>query len=287
MKQIKYNSGGQPFFNSDFALQQSEIYKAIENQYADVAGGVVLSGCVVTGNSISAGLVYLDGKIRELASATGLSFPCYIKASPQIDYDSRVHTEDNQNKTTKSEFKAEITTTIPVSGDYITVTASGINRRLEYVIKNETTGEYSIDGYVLNPSYSYVEASRTTPQTLTAIGVNLVDFTSETDDLNEFNVSTGEFVASQSGVYQVNFSVRVSMTNANDGYSAIIYFWNGSGWEIIAESLLNIAGLIQSKLCVSVARRLVAGQKIRISAYTHGTAAKTLENAHLSIVRLW
>ena len=283
MKQIKYNSGGQPFFNSDFALQQSEIYKAIENQYADVSGGVVLSGCVVTGNSISAGLVYLDGKIRELASGTGLSFPCYIKASPQIDYDSRVHTEDNQNKTTKSEFKAEITTTIPVSGDYITVTASGVNRRLNYVLKNDQNGQYAPDAFTLNVGkVSYVELSRFTNQVVAGDTDTAIDFTTEIDDLNEFNVATGEFVATNSGIYSFHVSVRTDLTG--EGFEISLEFWNGSYWALIGQSNRNVFSG-QGTITASAIKKLSAGQKVRIIYRAFGSN-KTLQYACASIARI-
>lgn len=281
MKQIKYNSGGQPFFNSDFALQQTELYKAIEDQFKDTQG-VVISGGVVTGNSISPALVYLDGKIRELAAATGLTFPCYIRAATQIDYDSRVHTEDNQSKSTKSEFRAEIVGSVP-SGNYITVSATGCNKRLQYLLKN-SENIFETSGFDLNKGrVSYVEISRNTNQTL-ATGINLVTWTTEIDDLGEFNATTSEFVASQDGIYTVSFSARVDITTTS-GFDLSVEFWNGSAWVVVANSLRNTAN-IQGAITVSANKKLTATQKIRIIVNAFGTGFGTLQYAYASIVRI-
>ena len=282
MKRIKYNSGGQPFFNSDFALQQTEIFKAIENQFMDT-GGVVLSGCVVTGNNISLGLVYLDGKIRELAAATGLSFPCYIRAAAQIDYDSRVHTEDNQNKTTKSEFKAEIVNSVP-SGEYITVSASGVDKRLQYVFKNDQNGQFALDGFGLNAGkVSYVELSRSTNQVVAGNTDTAINYTTKVDDLNEFNVATGEFVAANSGIYSFHASARTDLSG--EGFGLSLQFWNGSSWVVIAESIRNVIS-IQGTVMVSAIKKLSAGQKVRIRYFAFGSESKTIQGAYASIARI-
>ncbi|WP_448529207.1 hypothetical protein [Raineya sp.] len=273
MKQIKFNSGGQPFFNSDFALQQAEIYKAIEHQFLDT-NGLVLSGCVVTGNSISAGLVYLDGKIRELASATGLTFPCYIKSSPQIDYDSRVHTEDNQNKTTKSEFKAEITNTLPVSGDYITVTASGVNKRLQYVLKNDQNGQFTPDAFALNAGkVSYVRASTSYILNLGTSATVFTNYSEASDDLNEFDAISGEFVAAKAGIYLVAGCVRIDYpSDTNNSAEILVEKFSGS-WVTEANYLQASASVtFQSVFALSVAVKLNLGEKIRVAARRFGVS---------------
>ncbi len=282
MKQIKFNSGGQPFRNADFALQQAEIYKAIENQFADT-NGFVFSGCVVTGNNISPGLVYLDGKIRELAAATGLTFPCYIKASSVIEYDSRLHTEDNNNKTTKQEYKAEIVNSIPTSGDYITVTANGVDKRLVVNTKN-SQNEYAITGFEQNKGkVSYVELSRTTNQIVPANTGVPIDFTSKIDDLNEFDVPSGEFTALNSGIYSIHCSVRTDL--AGEGFEILIQFFNGSSWVTFANSIRNIH-YGQGAITVSAVKKLSAFQKIRIRYVSVGASNKVISWAYASIARV-
>ncbi|GAB4132164.1 MAG: hypothetical protein Fur0027_19660 [Raineya sp.] len=281
MKRIKYNSGGQPFRNSDFALQQTEIYKAIENQFADT-NGFVFSGGVVTGNSISPALVYLDGKIRELAGATGLTFPCYIKASTVIEYDSRLHSEDNNNKTTKQEYKAEIVNSVP-SGDYITVSASGVDKRLVIQTKN-AANQYSVSGFEQNAGkVSYVEVKKTTNQVVPGNTNVAIGFTSEIDDLNEFDVATGEFVAQNAGIYSFHATVRTDL--AGEGFSITLQFWNGSAWDIIAESLRNVVAM-QGNITVSCVKKLSAGQRVRIRYYSFGGSSKIIQGAYASIARV-
>lgn len=283
MREIKYNSGGQPFYVEDSELQQDEIFKAIENQYANT-NGCVLSGCVVTGNAISAGLVYLSGKIRELPNQTGLTFPCYIKASAVQEYDSRIHFEDNQNKTTKRAFNAEITNTMPVSGDFITVTATGCNKRLQYVLKNDQNGQFAPDAFTLNAGkVSYVKASRVTNQTL-ANGGNLISWTSEIDDRNEFDATNSEFTATEAGIYAVSCSVRVDTTSAS-GYALGVEIWNGSAWVAVAESLRN-AFFSQGAITVSTCEKLAAGGRLRVVVLTFGTGFGPIQYAYLSIARV-
>lgn len=281
MKQIKFNSGGQPFRNADFALQQAEIYKAIESQFTDT-NGFVFSGCVVTGNNIGGGLVYLDGKIMELAPATGLAFPCYIRAAAQIDYDSRLHTEDNQNKTTKSEFKAEIVNTLP-SGNYITVSASGVDKRLVINTKN-TQNEYAVTGFQQNTGkVSYVELSRSTNQVVAGNTDVAISYTAQVDDLSEFDVANGEFTALNSGIYSFHASVRTDL--AGEGFGLSLQFWNGSGWVVIAESLRNIVSA-QGTITVSAVKKLSVGQKVRIRYSSFGASSKAIQYAYANIARI-
>ncbi len=284
MKEIKYNSGGQPFYIEDDELQQSELFKAIENQYADT-GGVVLSGCNVSGANISAGLVYLDGKIRELAAATGLTFPCYIKASAVIENDTRPHLEDSLSKTTKREFNAEITTILPAVGDFITVRANGVEKRLHYVVRNQDTNEFNVTGFGLNAGkVSYVAAQRTTRQTL-SVGGNFVGFTSEIDDLNEFLPANGEFTAQRAGIYSFHFSGRLDLEVTTGGFEFAFQFFNGTAWVNIAASVRNIA-FIQGSETVSCVRKLAAGQRVRLIVFAVGSGFGPLQYAYLSIARI-
>lgn len=283
MKEIKYNSGGQPFYIEDDQLQQEELFKAIEKQFADT-NGLVLSGCVVTGSSISAGLVYLDGKVRELASATGLTFPCYIKASAVVEYDSRLHAEDSLNKTTKRAYNAEITNTLPTSGDYIVVTAQGVNKRLQYVVKNDQNGQFTPNGFALNAGkVSYVEAKRTSNQSIVA-GFNLVSWESEIDELNEFDVSNSEFVASSAGVYQFNASARINIVHTSYAHFEF-QFWNGTGWEAIG-IVGRGSSTIQGEENVACCKKLNAGEKVRFVVGAGGTGFSDLILAYLSICRI-
>ena len=276
MKIIKFNTGGQPFVVQDDELQQDEIYKAIENQFLD-ADGFVFSGCVVTGNAISAGLVYLDGRIREIPNANGLVFPSYIKASATQEYDGRIHNEDNQNKTTKEAYNAEITNTLPVSGDYITITAQGCSNKISYDFTNQT-------GFTAGRSY--VEAVKNNfPNQALANYENFVNFNAITDDLGEFNGTTGEFTAQKNGIYQINFGGRVDCSTTQ-GFGFFVSFWDGLNWDQIASSLRNGFNA-QGNITTSCLKKLSARQKIKCSVLSFDASlSSVLQEAHVSIARI-
>lgn len=77
MKELKSTTGGRYLFFEDLdTLQNSALASAAAIFFGK--GNFVISGCQVEGNSISAGFVYLDGKIREVPATSNLSFPVYI-----------------------------------------------------------------------------------------------------------------------------------------------------------------------------------------------------------------
>lgn len=287
MKEIKYNVGGQPFYIEDDQLQQEEIFKAIEKQFADT-NGLVLSGCVVTGTSISAGLVYLDGKIRELQAATGLTFPCYIKAAPTLEYDSRIHVEDNQNKTTKRAYNAEITTTLPTSGDYITVTAQGCNKRLQYVIKNDQNNQYTPAGFELNNGkVSYVKAYTGYINNISTSGSVFTNYTEVEDTLNEFDAITGEFTALQAGLYMVAGSARLDFDNWTSLGASIDVQKFVSSWEVECFFTINFpSGSYQQAFALSCVVRLNAEEKMRFRAVKVGGTNINAKIELLNICRI-
>ncbi|MDX1903811.1 MAG: hypothetical protein SFU27_06585 [Thermonemataceae bacterium] len=277
MKQIKFNTGGQPYRNPDFETQQAEIYKAIEGQLNDT-GAAVVSGCHLTGTNLSTGLVFLEGKLRELTETSISSFPCYIVAAAPIESDSRAHA-DSIARTTKISYNAEITYEIPATGQYIEVTGSGCSRRLQHSIVNASG---------LPANWSYVECVRFAPPTtaLQSVAANNtvpVNFATEIDDLNEYNATTGEFVASQNGIYNISFGGR--SVSEGGGFSFNIQFWDGSAWKNIAFTLQHVTN-IQSTVMCSANKKLLTGQKVRCVFYNAATAVRYIDEAFLSITRI-
>lgn len=274
MKQIKYNNQDQPFVNSDFELQNEEIYKAIENQHKG-RQAFVFSGCIVSGLDISEGLCFINGKIVELAAATVAAFPRYIKLT-QVDYAPRLHPQSGSNLDTKTNYKAEIVEDNDGLTDYITITSSGCNRRIQ---------NYFVDADGLPIGWSYVECNKpfgSVNQNI-VIGPALpVSFSTEVDDLNEYDASTGVFTAQKAGFYSISFGGRIDL--AGDGFSFDIYFWNGTSYDLIASSLRNLVS-IQGTVTTSCTKKLKAGEKIKVGVIAYGTTA-TIQQAFLSIARI-
>ena len=80
MKELTSNTGGRYLFFDDIQdLQNSALASAAALYFGK--DNCVISGCKVSGNSISAGFVWLDGKIREVPATSNLNFPVYIKAN--------------------------------------------------------------------------------------------------------------------------------------------------------------------------------------------------------------
>lgn len=276
MKKIRYSPGGQPFRNSDFQLQQEEIYKAIHANLESLEGCIV-SGCVLTGTSLSAGYVHLDGKILPLAAATGLSFPCYIRQAAPVDFDVRQFSEDLQNKATKTEEKAEIVTTIPSSGQFITITAAGADRRLSLIRRNEQNGQFTPDGFALNAGkVSHVIASSSL---LSNISTSITPFTSYSevvDELNEFNATSGEFTAQSSGLYLVAGAGRLTYASSSvadrRAEIAIQRFSGGSWVSQVSYAQEAPSDFFGSTFAIAMSFRLVAGERIRLIARRLGAA---------------
>ena len=268
MKEIKYNNGGQPYFNTDFELQNTEIFKAIEMQFAD-SGGVVLSGGMVTGNAISAGLAYLSGKIREITPASGLTFPCYLVAAPVVEYDSRIHTEDNGNKTTKKDYKSEIVTVLPVGVDFITISASGCNKRIQHTTKNDQNGQFAPNGFALNAGVqTYVKVNTPSYQVAVPLtGVVFTGYTKQEDSLNEFNDISGEFTALKTGIYFVSGSARFDFSASdNTGFLIVEKFSAGVWLQDCIFVIGNATSFFQNAFAFVSQVKLLAGEKIRIKA---------------------
>ncbi len=94
MKEFIAKTGGiREYSFEDLCKAQNEILKAVQDQYKDL-GDFIFSGCVISGSSgaytISAGLVYLGGRLRVFDQVNGIeSFPKYIVPSVVAE-DSRV-----------------------------------------------------------------------------------------------------------------------------------------------------------------------------------------------------
>ena len=120
MKRQVQEVGIRPWYGDDWLSMQQELLEAQEALYAPY-GSCVVSGCGVSGSAIAKGIVYLDGKMMRFAGATGVSFPCYLKANTR--YENREYQTGGSKKIAEIH-EAVVSSSIP-SGDYITFSAQG------------------------------------------------------------------------------------------------------------------------------------------------------------------
>lgn len=123
MKRIHIAAGGRPLSNDDIQILQEEVYKAVEQQY-DGLGAFIVSGCAVSGTTIDAGLVYLDGKILPFPGVSNVTFPAYIKQAAVQDLDVVAY-ETGGSHPKRKLYSAELVSAAPASGSYIVMSSTG------------------------------------------------------------------------------------------------------------------------------------------------------------------
>jgi hypothetical protein len=122
------------------------MFDAVEAQYKG-KGAFIIQGCTVTGNDISSGIVFIDGKIMPFAGATSVTFPVYMRKAADVLAEVR-SLEQGGSAATQLHILAEITSSLPGSGEYIIMSASG-GRTYFDAISNEvvrTKGNQTIGG---------------------------------------------------------------------------------------------------------------------------------------------
>lgn len=84
MKELVQQTGVRKWFGDEWVIIQDEMLAVIEGHFGGYAKQFIVTGCVVTGANVSAGIVGLnhaDGfKLCRFSGAVGMAFPTYIKA---------------------------------------------------------------------------------------------------------------------------------------------------------------------------------------------------------------
>jgi hypothetical protein len=132
-------TGGVQVNWDDFYFLQDQLFKSIELQYLG-SGAFILQGCNVTGApgnyTISNGLVYIDGKVLQFSTVTGVTaFPRYIKQATPVPQDSFT-LEQGGTAYKRVYYKSELASSAPGSGEYIIMSASG-GRNYNDVLANQ------------------------------------------------------------------------------------------------------------------------------------------------------
>lgn len=148
MQELKINAGGRP--------RRVDDLKAIQDQLNDlqaihgIGGSYIITGCEVSGLSIAAGYVFIDGKVLKFDGATASSFPYYISAATPADAVSDVSALAGV-QVTQVLYKAQGSNTLP-GGSFIMVNttggralrdALGINAKAEKTVTDDLQAQVS------------------------------------------------------------------------------------------------------------------------------------------------
>ena len=116
MKEFTSQVGGRHTYIDDI-LNLQELSLAVTSLF-DGCDNFIMSGCQISGNSISSGYVYINGKIRYCAGTSGISsWPIYIYERNTVE---KVSYADSGDKVGRNVYGCAIGTQPPVSADSLT-----------------------------------------------------------------------------------------------------------------------------------------------------------------------
>lgn len=147
MKHFSAQTGGRYTYTDDIENLQA-LALAINSIFAG-CDNFIVSGCDVSGSSISSGYVYINGELRYFAGASNQTWPCYIyehNVSETVAYVS------GSSKVGRINYGVQIGKTVPTTVDaisgsvpqYVQITSTGGKR-----MKDAFFAKYAL---VLNPA---------------------------------------------------------------------------------------------------------------------------------------
>lgn len=116
MKEFTSQTGGRYTYIDDI-LNLQELSLAITSIF-DGCDNFIISGCQVSGTTLSAGYVFINGKIRYCAGASNVStWPVYIYEYNTIE---KVSYADSGDKTGRNVYSCNVASSVPTSPDTLT-----------------------------------------------------------------------------------------------------------------------------------------------------------------------
>jgi len=116
MKEFTSQTGGRYTYIDDL-LNLQELSLAITSLF-DGCDNFILSGCQVTGNTLSAGYVFINGKIRYFSGASDLSkWPVYIYENNTVE---KVPYVDSGDKVGRNIYGCAAASSVPTTADMLT-----------------------------------------------------------------------------------------------------------------------------------------------------------------------
>jgi hypothetical protein len=135
MKKLIQNSGVRKWYGDEWIAIQDEANAVIEGHFGAYGQQFILSGCIVAGTDVSAGLIALnhaDGfKICRLEASEGLTFPCYLKVAKTEE--TRLYL-DGATKPVSATYTAELSATN--EGGYLELKADNSTPRFTDAIQD-------------------------------------------------------------------------------------------------------------------------------------------------------
>lgn len=142
MKEFSAQTGGRYTYVDD-VLNLQDLALAFGNIFNN-CGNFIISGCEVSGNSISAGYVFINGKIRSFSGASSVLFPCYIcesNSTENVDYVS------GGTKVGRKVYGSRFSAVLPTTPDPVTNVIPGVIRISDtggVLMKDAFIGRYSV-----------------------------------------------------------------------------------------------------------------------------------------------
>ena len=116
MKEFTSQKGGRHTYVDDI-INLQDIALVLNNLF-DGCDNFILSGCKVSGNNISAGFVYMNGKVRYCSGATSVNtWPMYIvetNSTEQVSY------ADSADKVGRNIYGCAVASSVPTTNDVLT-----------------------------------------------------------------------------------------------------------------------------------------------------------------------
>jgi microcystin-dependent protein len=263
MEQIYSTVGGRPVLTDDLLLLQTELDQSAK-AFLQNRNAMILSGCTVSGTgpssyNISSGIILCDNQFLKFDGVTGIAFPYYLKQDTVTLSNYKAY-EVGGSKATRQILKAIGTSTLPVSGEYITMSTAG-GRKMSNAFDTEfvlTAGTQTVAGnktHSGNNTYSGASSFTGTTNFTNTVSLNATVNT----NITSTGVIQGSRYVSTIGTgtqpLTVNSTTVVSNLNADmvDGYHASTFF----SADAVLQSNINALSSTVSSLNVVISGIIV------------------------------
>lgn len=240
MKEFQSTQGGRHVYNTDFKNLQ-ELALAMQEIFRACGGNFVISGCKVTDGttlSVAAGYVYIDGKVRAVKAASGLSASNLYIVAAQKNGDS-IPYADGGNSNQYIEYYATVqnaTSTSAANIAYNSTTKSFPNLAtvfFNYYAVCKKADNQSID------SLSVLQSLTASKTFMASQGVNI-------GGTNYGVFQDGGGVALKAGNYSLSFS-NTGVVSLKQNGSTLLSFSNASGAGTVTYENVTVSQDLKAK----------------------------------------
>ena len=232
MKEFNAQTGGRYTYVDDI-MNLQELSLAFGELFTE-CDNFIVSGCQVSGNAISAGFVYLNGKLRRFAGATGItSWPQYIY---ELNRTESVPYASGADKVGRTTYGCEIAGVVPTAVDAVTgkvPVSLPISQSGGTEMKDAFLGKYAL---LLNAARG--------SQTVNGI----VNFSNDVNISGLLKALNGLRIAKANSVGNIEFS--------GDSLLLKSTFQSGKYYSISMQDNVGIVMAVQGTECVKVASNI-------------------------------